>query len=817
MRTFIRDVAHGVRLLVRRPGFTAVVLLTVALGVGATTAVFSLADWVLLRPLPGTSGYDRIVTIELRTPEDRVSGVSALNLQDISEGMTTLRSAAGWQVQLLQIVGTDGRSQQIFGEEVGGDFFGTLGVTPRLGRVLTAEEMRPDQPAYVGVISSDLWRTSFGGDPGIIGKVVQVNRHPITIVGVAGDGFRGGERLGRIDMWVPWSVSGVLRHMTDPSTRATRRSGIFGTWAGRLAPGATPASVQAELSGLLPRLAAEYPDDNASFTDLRATVVQGAGLSRTAREDLVKALRILAVVVALVLVIACANVANMLLFRGVARRGEAAVRRALGATGGQLARQQLAEGVVLGVLGGIGGIVVALAIRTVFEGTRLELIELENVPLDGRVLVFALLASLATGLLFGLVPTALSRRLDLSSALRETGTRATAGRTHVRSAIAVLQLALSLSLLVGALLLTRTLLNYHALELGFDEQVVSFTIDMAPQGYTVERRRAFEDALYDRLAGAPEYESAALTLTTPFAGFYAVTRLHHPDDPADTVSAVAEWISPGYFETMGTPIVQGRALERQDLGAGEGLRNVVVGEALARRLFGDASPIGRTFLSARAGGGEMRVVGVAADKRIRSMTGDLEPILYEPYDAPSRLAQYITVAIRGTRGVAETEVVLRRIVDGLDPALPFMYGERLSDKTARALSEERLFARLLLTLAGIALFLAAVGLYAVIAYSVAARTREIGIRMALGADRWRVLRLVLRETGALAALGVALGVAGAVAMSRLVESRLFGVEPLDAGVYLAAAAFFLLIALIATAVPTRAATRVDPVTALRHE
>jgi predicted permease len=644
-----------------------------------------------------------------------------------------------------------------------------------------------------------------------------VNRHPITVVGVANDGFRGAERLGRIDMWLPSPVSGVLRHMSDPTTRETRRSGIYGTWAGRLAAGATPAAAEAEMAALLQRLAAAHPEDNASFSTARATAVEGVGLSRTARADLVKAVRILAVIVALVLVIACANVANMLLFRGVARRGEAAVRRALGATGGRLLRQQLAEGLVLGVAGGAYGVAVAFAIRTVFRGTRLEMIELENVPLDTRVLIFALLAAAATGLLFGLVPTALSRRMDLTAALRESGARATGVRTRVRSAIAALQLALSLALLVGALLLTRTLLNYRALELGFDESVVAFTIDMAPQGYTVERRQAFEDALYDRLAATPELEHAALTLTTPFAGFYAVSRILNPQDAVDTVTVVSEWVSPGYFETLATPIVLGRGIERQDLDAGTGVRNVVVSETFARDLFGGMAVLGRMIRSARADGGDMRIVGVAADKRIRSMTADPELVLYEPYDAPTRLAQYITVVIRSRLGVPEAEAALRRVVDGLDSALPFMYGERLSDKTARALSEERLFARLLLTLAGIALFLAAVGLYAVIAYSVSARTREIGIRIALGAHRGHVLRLVGRETAVLAAVGTGLGIAGAIAVSRLVESRLFGVQPLDAGVYLFAAAFFLLIALVATAVPTRTATRIDPVAALRHD
>jgi ABC-type antimicrobial peptide transport system permease subunit len=346
--------------------------------------------------------------------------------------------------------------------------------------------------------------------------------------------------------------------------------------------------------------------------------------------------------------------------------------------------------------------------------------------------------------------------------------------------------------------------------------VVSFTIDLQPQAYSPERRRAFESNLLERVQSEPSFQSAALTQTPPFAGFYGVARALHPVR-GDTVPVVSQFISPNYFETLGAGIIAGRGLRAEDLNAGDGPRNVVVSQTLATRLFGESPALGQTFSLTSRSPGPLRVVGVAADKRVRRLNDEEEDVLYEPFDAPSRLAQYISVIIRAPGSVPQTQAKLREIVDAFDPALPFMYVERLEDKTARVLAEQRLFARVVLTLAGLALLMAAVGLYGVIAHSVAARTREIGIRMALGARRKSVMTLFLRHAGILAGLGVFLGIAGAVALSRLVESRLFGVEALDVLAFAGAAALFLLIALAASAVPTRAALRVDPVEALRAD
>jgi hypothetical protein len=329
------DVLFALRLLRRQPGFSAVSVLTLALGIGATTAVFSLADWVLLRPLPGTSGMDRVVSVELRTPEDRLHSLSMLNLGDVGEATPAFSAVAGWQLQLMQLSGENRPPVQVFSEVVAGDYFEVLGLRPRLGRGLRADESVPGQRAFVAVISSDLWESMFGADPSIIGKVVQANRHPVTIVGVAPEGYRGAERTGRIDVWVPASIAAALRHMPDLAGMDGRRSGMFGNWAGRLAPGATADAAAAQLAVALPRMAEQHPDENEAFATLRPALYSGAGLTSTARANLEKAVRLLAWVVALVLVIACANVANMLLFRGVARgaRRRCVVRSARRAAG----------------------------------------------------------------------------------------------------------------------------------------------------------------------------------------------------------------------------------------------------------------------------------------------------------------------------------------------------------------------------------------------------------------------------------------------------------------------------------------------------
>jgi predicted permease len=635
-------------------------------------------------------------------------------------------------------------------------------------------------------------------------------------VGVASRGFRGAERLGRIDVWLPASISGEVRHVADPRTLEARRTALFYTVAARLATGVSIDAAAAQLETILPRLAAAHPEENEAFATASASVFEGVGLTRATRADLERALRILAAVVTLVLIIAYANVANMLLFQGVGRSGEAAVRRVLGASGFRLIRQQLAEGLVLATAGGALGVVVALALHRLFRGTRLNQIELDQVPLDGRVLLFALLVALVTGLLFGLVPTLVSRGTDLMRALRQSGVRDTGAGRHVRSAVTVVQLSLSLTLLIGAALLTRTLLNYYAIELGFDTNVVSFTIDVQPQAYGAQRRDVFEAELFERIRSEPLFEHAALTQTPPFAGFYSVARALHPVR-GDTITVVSQFVSPGYFETLDAELVAGRPIEDEDMRAGQGPRNVVISQALARMLFDTGSPLGRTFTLAGRAPGPLHVAGVAADKRVRRLTDEPEGVLYEPFDAPSRLAQYISVIVRSPMSVQQTQATLRSIVDALDPSLPFMYVERLRDKTARALAEQRLFARIVVTLATLALLMAAVGLYGVIAYSVAARTREIGIRMALGARQANVMALFLRHAGLLAGMGISLGIAGAVALSRLVESRLFGVEPLDPLAFAAAALVFLAIALTAAAIPTRSAARVDPGVALRAE
>ncbi len=819
MQTLWRDVQFGARLLWRRPGFTLVAALTLGLGVGATTAVFGVANWLLIRPLPGVSGSDELITVEFGTenPGQR-TGISPQNLADLDGAATTLRGMAGWQPQTLQVMGPGGEPLEITGEAVGGDYFGVLGVRPGLGRLLDPSESQPGQPAFVAVISGALWRSLYGGDPEVIGKVLRVNRHALSIVGVVGDDFRGAERRGRSDVWFPSSIYGQLRHFSDLERLNSRRAGIFNAGViARLAPGATPEAAQAQLGQIMDRLIDTYPEDNRIYSEYRPRVLAGAGLSRLTRDYLEETIRLLFVVVLVVLVIACANVANMLLSRGVERRGEAAVRRALGATGSRLMRQQLAEGVLLSLAGGAIGLVIALLFRAIFRGAQLWYFELEGAPFDGRVFGFALLAAVSTGVLFGLIPTALTRRADLTGSLREAGRRTTAGRTRVRSAIAVVQLSLSVALLVGALLLTRTMLNLGRVDVGFDpDDVYAFTISTSPQGYRLPQRTAFERALLDRLNGISGIQAAGLSVNAPFNRVSFTSVIQHPTAAERAVDVMTDWISPGYFETLRNPVLEGRALRAEDLGS-SGATNVVISRALGRDLFGSAPAIGRTMIEGRRDPRELRIVGVVADRRGMDLTSGPDLVLYEPVDASSRISDWIVALVRTPLGLREAEALVRCAVDALDPALPLTQVEPLADKLERSVSEQRLVARVVVALAVIALVMAAIGLYGVITWSIAERTHEIGIRMALGAQARRVLLMVVEQAGALIVMGALLGIAGAVALSRVIENQLFGVERFDAAVYVFAAALFALVGLAAAVAPTRRATRVDPLIALRHD
>jgi predicted permease len=819
MTSMWRDIVYGARLLRRRPGFTGVAVLTLALGIGATTAVFSVGNWLLLRPLPGAASPEELITIEFGTG-GRTTGISTLNLEDLRAGATALAALGGYQVQSLQVMTPAGTPAQLFGESVGGEYFEVLGVRPVLGRMLRPEESAPGQPTHVAVISTSLWRTLFGADPGVIGRILHVNRIPLTVVGVAPADFRGAEREGRTDVWYPISIYAEVRHFGDPTMLATRRAGVMHGTIGRLARGTTVAAAQVQIAQIMQRLVTAYPEDNELYAEEYAPrVFRGVGLSSLARDYLERTVRLLFAAVALVLVIACANVANMLLFRSIGRRGEAAVRRTLGATTGRLLRQQLAESLMLALAGGAAGVAVAFGFRKLFEGSTFWRHDLGQTPFDARVFAFVALASVATALLFSIVPTVLAGRFDLMKRLSGASAR-TSGRTaFVRRVMTVVQLALSLALLVGAGLLARTLFNLNAVELGFDaHRVFSFLVDTGPQGYDDERRAVFERALLDRLRAEPGIQAAALSVNAPFT-VSAWSAVHRAETPDERVRVVMDWISPGYFDVLGNRLLDGREFSTQDRATAAGPASAIVSETLARQLFGDRPAVGRTMLMPqyRSDPRELRIIGVVADKRVTTVKEQPEAIVYEPLDAEGRIGDWSSVLVRSPLSLAAAEAAVRRAVDALDPALPITGAEPLSAKVERSFGEQQMFARLLVALATIALLMAAVGLYGVISYSVAERTREIGIRMALGARRERIFALVMREAGAFAAVGILLGVLGAVALSRALESRLFGVRAFDPATYASAALIFAALALTAAAVPTRAAIRVDPVSALRRD
>lgn len=821
MSTFLQDLRYAARALRRSPGFALVAVLTLALGIGANTTIFNIANWVLLRPIPGIADPEELAVVQFQKDDGNSTGISYPNLVDLREAAPALSGLVGSAPASLQVSAENAEPLSLFGEAVTGGYFRVLGVRPQHGRWFLPEELGPGSEARVAVISDRLWHSFFEADPGVVGRTLRLNGSTFTIVGVAPKGFHGTERLGDTDVWLPGPTYPVVRHMSGLMLD-DRGAGMFMNVVGRLRPGASLELAQEQLQLAMRRLVEGYPEANDIYGEYRPTVFSGIGIPIFLREQIGGTMRLLMGIVALVLLIACANVANLLIFRGVRRRGETAVRRALGASWNRLLRQSLVEGVLLALLGGAGGVLVAIWLTDLFRGfSLLGLPPLEEVGVDWRVLGFALLVSIATGIFFGIVPAAMAQREDLVSNLKESSRTETGRGARLRGALTVVQLTASMALLVGALLLARTLHNLSRVDLGFDaEEVLTFSVNPEPQGYSPEQVRALRDRLLDRVGEIPGIESVSLIADAPFSRISTGIRVRAGggDAAREPLDPNVLWIAPDYFTTLGIPLLAGRDFTRAEYNASpeSAPDGVVISRNLAIRLFGEENPLGKRVIEdAYEGPVTYQVIGVAADTRTTGLRNAPDPLVYRPLAAAWN--DRVAIMVRSARPDAETETAVREAVSEIDSSLPFFRVETLSESVRGYMAEERLFSRMIGLLALLAAVLAGVGLYSVIAYSVAQRTREIGIRMALGAESGRVVGLVAREAGGLVIAGAVIGTAAAAGFSRLLESRLFGVEPLDPAIYFVAGILFLLVTLAASTIPARAATRVDPMVALRAE
>ncbi|HEX5708964.1 MAG TPA: ABC transporter permease [Pyrinomonadaceae bacterium] len=834
LETFLQDLRYGARMLARKPGFTAVAVLTLALGIGANTAVFSLVNATLLRRLP-VNDPEALVYVYSGQPNSLYSTASYpdyAELRDRSEVFAGLAARGGITASL----GGDDQTELAVGQIVSGNFFDVLGVRAALGRTITTADDQTPGAHPVAVISHGLWQRRFGGDASVVGREISVNGHSFTIVGVLPAEFRSLEQGRTDDLYVPMMMQAVARpprggYSGEMNPDLLQVRGNRWLWLiGRLKPGVTKEQAAAALAPVTQQQAELYPDTNRGRVSTLTRVVDG---DPQERGSLLSVAGLLASVVGIVLLIACANVANLLLVRASARRKEIAVRLALGAGRGRLIRQLLTESLLLSTLGGVAGLALGWwavdLLRAAPPPPGLLPVSLDF-TLDWRVLVFTLGLSVLTGLVFGLAPALQASRPDLIPTLKNDSSAHDQKhrRLNLRNALVVTQVALSLILLVGAGLFLRSLWRAQAIETGFDEsRLLAAQLNINLLRYTRVQGREFYRQAVERVEGLPGVESATVARIVPLSGGSSVRGLiiegrGGADDfrsenaggggaGLDTLSVSV--VGPKYFQTVGVNLLKGRGFGETD--KEESPPVVIVNETFAARHFGGEDVLGKRLSVNGPNGPWREIVGVARDSKYVTLGEAPTPYAYLPLAQNHETG--MTLLVRTKNEPADLAPAVRQAVESLDRNLPVTNVRPMTEMIGNSLYAARMGAALVGVFGLLALVLAGVGLYGVMSYAVSQRSREIGIRMALGAQGRDVLRLVLGEGMMLAALGAVLGLAGAAAASRLLGSFLYGISTTDAAAFVVSALVLSLVALVANLIPARRATRVDPMVALRYE
>jgi predicted permease len=806
-----RDLRHAIRQLRRTPWFTCTAAVTLALGIGASTAVFAVLDTVVLRPLPYPDS-DRLMAFRSmdRRGTPHPTSLSYPNFFDFRSGTRVFEHLVCYRDARFTLTDTM-PAIQVSGEIVSWDLFPMLGVQPALGRGFLREEERPG--THVAVLAHSLWQRRFGGDPQIVGKRVRINGNPFTIVGVAPAGFQFPADSPPPQLWTPLSQDAVVSEF-DPMTE--QRGARVLDAIGRLKPGVTAEQAQAQMNQIAGALAQRYPDHNKNIatTIVRPELERLTGSSRMPLVMLFGA-------VGFVLFIACANVANLLLARATDRGREFALRTALGASRRALVWQLLIESLVLGTLGAAGGVLIASgALQALLPLVGDGIPRLAQTTIDGRVLGFCVLVALATSVLFSLAPAIQAGAAPPSDVLKQEGRNVARGHSRLRSALVIGQVTLGLVLLVGAELLIASFVHLVRRDPGFrTDHLLTFDIG-ASDNATVIGQIAFSDRLLERLRAVPGVRHAAFGTPLPLQGDQMSVsfdieerRAAPPDRPHCDIAIV----SPGFFGTMGIPVIRGRGFTERD--TTQAPRVLIVNEAFARKYFPGEDVIGKRVESGATNGDEgtvlREIVGVVGNARQVAFSAEPDPIYYFPY---KQLSWGIgTIVLRTELPPLQVESAARAALVKLDPLLP-MYDIKTGEERASvAVAIPRFLMILMGSFAAIALMLTAVGLYGVLSYTVARRRREIGVRIALGAGRRVVLGLVMREAMVLVLAGLALGVVLASIASRLLERVIFGVQPGDPTVLVAACAVLVVSGLMAAYLPAARAASVDPIQALRTE
>ena len=798
MDSIIKDIRYGLRSLLKRPAFTAIAVVTIALGIGVNTAIFSVINAVLLRPLP----YDdpaRLISFR--------SNQSPPDLADVEAQSKTFSRLGGMVMQPLAYTGQSEPIQFQIGQVTGG-FFETLGVKPARGRFINHEDNRNGGP-FVVVLSHDLWVKHFNRDEQILGKAIPLSGNMYTIIGVMPEGFFTPRE--NTEAWTPVHVSNPVA--------ANHRGVHFLRTYGRLAPGVTIEQARAEMQVVDQNLAAQYPDENKNRrTVLFALHERIVGETRTS-------LLILFAAVSFVLLIACANFANLLLARAAERQREFVIRGALGAGRWRLMRQLLTESLLLSLAGGAVAVVLAFWATSLLVSFKPEnLPRVAEIGVDGRVLGFTLGISVLTGLIFGLVPAWTASRGHVGDALKESGRSSTAGsaRQRLRSAFVVVELAVALVLLVGAGLLVKTFWNLRSVEPGFNpENLVTMRVELPETRYEdVASQTRFRKQVLAGMNSLPNVQAAMIS-ELPLSG----DSLNHdflvenrpPIAPGDEPSVETRSVLGDYFKVMQIPLQRGRDFAAPDFDEKAPLVGIA-NETLVRQYFPNEDPIGKRIRWARNPQVQwITIVGVVGDVKHFGLDVPEEPALYSPYTQINPWKRWMSVAARTQGNPSGVARDLKQEIWKVDSQLPVTRVETMSEVAASSFAARRFNMTLLSVFAGLALVLAAVGIYGVMSTAVTQRTQEIGIRVALGARATDVLKLIIRDGLLLVSIGVAIGLAGAYALTRLMATLLFGVTPTDGLTIGVVSAVLIGVALLACFIPARRATRVDPLVALRYE
>lgn len=802
METLLKDIQYGFRSLLKRPGFTAIAVITLALGIGANSAIFSVINAVLLRPLPYPES-EQLVQFDGLDPRAGITqgAISVPDFADWQSQNQVFEHMAGFVTGGSLLVSGD-ETERVRGTHVTAEFFPLLRMNAGLGRVLQPDDSQKGSEPVV-VLSHGLWQRRFGSDPNIVGSKVKISGKDSVVVGVMPVGFDYPERS---ELWVPFPL--------DPA--AERRDNRYLNVITRLKPGVTLAQAQAQMNTINQRLAQSYVETNTGWT------VQLTGLQDRLVGAMRSSLLILLGAVAFVLLIACANVANLLLARATVRQKEIAVRAALGASRWRIIRQLLTESVLLSLIGGGIGLLLSLWLtKLLIALSPPNSPRFDEIRPDARVFAFTLGLTLITGLIFGLAPALQASRIDLNERLKEGG-RSGGGASHnrVRSLMMVSEIALSFMLLVGAGLLIKSFMHLRDVSPGFNPaNVLSVRVAIPGAKYAQgEPRAQVLRQMTERIKSLPGVQSAGAVLSLPLGGdTFNVDRSYiregRPATPEESGGAAYLVATPDYFPTLNIPLVRGRGFTDQD--TEQTTKVVVVNESMARLLWPGESPVGKHIIIWRDEKFPREIVGVVGDTK-PSLDVEAGPQMYVPYAQDSNWTG-MSLVVRTSGEPTSLTAAVRNEIRQVDKGIPIFNVKTMNEVLAISVGPRRTPMLLLTAFAGVALLLAMIGIYGVTSYHVTQRTQEIGIRMALGAQMRDVVKLVLKGGIALSLIGIGLGLVGAFALTRLLESLLFGVKPTDIATFIVVSLALLFTALVACYLPARRATKVDPLVALRYE